>query len=158
MLLPDSSVQFSPLTDWVIRGTWGMIEQRSSVSLFCRRPVWAILAWAGMSTLWCCLSSVSSANHGVAHPPSCPERWLWRGRCGMWHAQTMQVSILWQLPEEVPVDPQGSWSYSAPCCWSWAPSRRYWEVSSCTWFWKVGSFCQSQQAGSMFHSHRGGWR
>ena len=30
-----SSVQFSPLTDWVIRGTWGAIQQRSSSSLFC---------------------------------------------------------------------------------------------------------------------------
>ena len=45
------SVQFSPLTDWVVRGTWGTIQQRSSASLFCRRPLWAVLTWAGMSTL-----------------------------------------------------------------------------------------------------------
>ena len=36
-------------------------------------------------------------------------------------------------------------------------SRRYEEVSSSTWFRKSGSIFQSQQAGSMFHSHRGGW-
>ena len=39
-------------------------EIRSS-SLFCRRPLWAALAWTGTSTLWCCPSSISSANHGV---------------------------------------------------------------------------------------------
>ena len=30
---------------------------------------------------------------------------------------------LWQLPEEVPVDPQGSWSCSAPSHWSSAPNK-----------------------------------
>ena len=34
-----SSVQFSPLTDWVVRGTRGTVQQRSSSSLFCRRPL-----------------------------------------------------------------------------------------------------------------------
>ena len=24
-------------------------------------------------------SSISSADHGVAHPPGCPEGWFWRG-------------------------------------------------------------------------------
>ena len=70
----------------------------------------------------------------------------------------MLVSVSWQLPEEVTVDPQGSWSYSAPCRRSCAPSRRCAEVSSGTWFQKPGSFFQSEQAWSMFHSHRGGWR
>ena len=32
------------------------------------------------------------------------------------------------------------------------------KFSSGTWFRKTGSFFQIQQAGSMFHSHRGGWR
>ena len=36
-----------------------------------------------------------------------------------------------------------------------APSRRCGEVSSVTWFRKPGSSFQSQQAGSMHHSHRG---
>ena len=31
-------------------GTWGTIQQRSSSSLFCRRPLWAVLAWAGIRT------------------------------------------------------------------------------------------------------------
>ena len=38
-----------------------------------------------------------------------------------------------QLSEEVPVDPHGS---SAPSRWTCAQSRRYGEVSSCTWFRK----------------------
>ena len=62
-----SSVQFSPFTDSVAGGTWGTIQQRSSSGLFCRRPVWAVLAWAGMSASWCCSSSIPSADHGVAH-------------------------------------------------------------------------------------------
>ena len=48
------------------------------------------------------------------------------------------------LPEEVPVDPQGSRSCSAASRWS----CRYREVSSGTWSRKPGSFSQSQQAGS----------
>ena len=135
-----------------------MIQQRSSSSVFCRRPQWAVLAWVGKSTLWQCPSSISSADHSIAHPPRCPEGSFWRGCCGMWHAQTMQVSVSCQLPEEVPEHPQGSLSRSTPNCWSCAPSRRCREVSSGTWFRRPGSFSQSQQTGSMFQSHRGGWR
>ena len=39
-----SSVHLCPLTDWVVGGTWGTIQQRFSSSLFCRRPLWAVLA------------------------------------------------------------------------------------------------------------------
>ena len=44
-------VQFSLLTDWVVDGTRGTIQQRFSSNLFCRRPLWAVLAMARMSTL-----------------------------------------------------------------------------------------------------------
>ena len=37
------SVHFSPLTDPVVGGTWRTIQQRPSSSLFCRRPLWAVL-------------------------------------------------------------------------------------------------------------------
>ena len=80
-----SSVQFSPLIEWVIRDWWGTIQQRSSSSLFCRRPLWAVLAKEGMFILWCCLSSISFADHGITHPPRCPEGWFWRGCHGVWH-------------------------------------------------------------------------
>ena len=46
-----SEVHFSPGTDWVVWVSWQTIQQRSSSSLFCRRPLWAVLAWAGMSIL-----------------------------------------------------------------------------------------------------------
>ena len=95
-------------------GAWGTIQQRSSSSLFCRGPFWAVLAWAGMSTLWCCPTSISSADQGVAHSPRSPEGWFWRGFRGVWHAWTMQVSVSWQLPENVPVDPQVRRSCPAP--------------------------------------------
>ena len=53
-------------------------------------------------------SNISSAVHSVAHPP------MWRSCRGMWHARIKQVSVSWQLPEEVPMDLRGSWSCSAP--------------------------------------------
>ena len=86
-----SSFQFSPLIDWVVEDTRETIQQRSS-SPFCRRPLWAVLAWAGMCTLWCSLLCILSADHGVAHPPRCPEGWFWKGCRGVWHARSMQVS------------------------------------------------------------------
>ena len=43
-------MQFSPLPDWVIRETSEMFQHRFSFSLFCGRPLWAVLAYAGMST------------------------------------------------------------------------------------------------------------
>ena len=52
-------VQFSSVP-WLIGSWWGqseMTQQRSSSSLCCRRPLWTVLAWAGMSTLWCYLQS-----------------------------------------------------------------------------------------------------
>ena len=63
---------------------------------------------------------------------------------------TMPVYCSWQLPEGVPVDPQGSWSCFTPSCWSCAPRRRYREVSSCTWFQKPGSFFRVSMQGSCF--------
>ena len=56
-------------------------------------------------------------------------------------------------PEEAPVDPQGSWSCSAPSCWSLAPSRRCSGASSGASSRKPGFFFSSSQshlAGSMF--------
>ena len=127
-----SSVQFSPLTDRVFGRTWGTIQQISSSSLLCRRALWAVLAW--IDSFWCCPSSRSSADHGVSHLPRCHEGWFWRGCCGMSHACIIQVSVWWRLPDEVPVDPQESWSCFAYSRWSCAPGRRYGEVSSDTWF------------------------
>ena len=43
-------------------GTWRTIQQRSSSNLFGRRPLWAVLAWAGMSTLWLALSFTTSVQ------------------------------------------------------------------------------------------------
>ena len=104
--------------------------------------LWAVLAWAGISTLSCCPSSISSDNHDIAHPLRSPEGWFWRGCHGVWHAHTMQVSISWQLPEEAAVDPKGSWSCSAPSHWSCAPSVKYGEVSSRLSVWCLNHYCQ----------------
>ena len=110
-----SEVQFSPLAYWVIRRTWWTIQQESSSSLFCRRPLWAVPAWARMSTH--CLSSTSSADQGSIHLPRLQDDFGDQGCCGTWHATWIKwVSISWHLPEEIPVGPQRSGSCSAPSC------------------------------------------
>ena len=53
----------------------------------------AVLAWTDLSTLSWWPSSISSADHSVAHPPRYPDGWFWRGCRDVWHARTMQVSI-----------------------------------------------------------------
>ena len=55
-----------------------------------------------------------------------------------------------RLPDEVPVDPQGSWSCSAHSRWSCAPSRRYGEVSIGTRFRKPGSFFRVSEQCPLF--------
>ena len=128
---------------------------------FCRRPLWVVLAQAGMPTLWCCPSSISTADNSSPTLQSALKNGFGEVvvACNM---QTMQLSVSWQLPE-VPVNPEGNWSCSVPSRWSRAPSRRCREVSSGICFQKPGSlFSESasmvQQAWSVFHSHRRGWR
>ena len=84
-------IQFSSVRslDWLgHRGTWGMIQQRPSSSLFCRRALWAVLAWAEMSTLY-----ISSAHHSITNPQRCPEGWFWRGCRGVWHASFCLLTV-----------------------------------------------------------------
>ena len=93
-----NKVQISPLNDGVMGGVGGGGHEGQ----FGRDPLPVSSAggsceqfwhWAEMSTLWCCPSNISSADHGIAHPARCPEGWFWRGCRSMWHAQTMQVSV-----------------------------------------------------------------
>ena len=124
----------------------------SSSRLLCRRPLWTFLAWAGMSTLWCYPFRIFSATQGALKVG------FGESVAAVWHFRTMRVSVYWRLPEDVPVVPQRSWSCSTPGHWSCAQSRRYRKVSSYAWFQKSKSFFDSQQAGPLFHSRRGGWR
>ena len=55
------------------------IKKRSSPRHFYRRTLWAVLAWTGSSTIWCCPSSISSTDRDIAQPPWCLEGWSWRG-------------------------------------------------------------------------------
>ena len=59
-----SSVQFSPFTEWVVGGTWGTIQQRSSSGLFWRRPLWTVLAWVGMCQRVCLLIAMLFDRYG----------------------------------------------------------------------------------------------
>ena len=97
------SVQFSSLTAWVVGESWRTIQLILSSNLFCKGPLRAVLAWTGMSTLWC-PSSIFSDDDGVANPPRCPGWWFSTGCCCVWHAGTMQVSVFWKLPEKVPAE------------------------------------------------------
>ena len=47
----------------------------------------------------------------------------------LWRARNMQVPVSWHLPEEVALDPQGSWSCSARSRWSFAPWSTKQEVT-----------------------------
>ena len=61
----------------------------------------ALVSSSGMgrdSHFWCCLSSISSANHCVVHRPRCLEGWFLRGCRAVWHTRTVQL-----------VYPLGSW-------------------------------------------------
>ena len=113
--LSGCSVQSSPLTEWVIWGTWGAIQRRSSSKGFQRE---AIMCGSGKDSHVhsFTLPSISSANHGISHPPGCYEGWFWRGCCGVWHTKTKWISVSWQLLKEAPVGPKGNQSCSTPSC------------------------------------------
>ena len=72
------TVQFSPLTDWVVGGTWGTIRQRSFYTFFFLQE--ALLNSSGTGR------DVHSLMLSIQHflcQPQCPERWFWRGCRGM---------------------------------------------------------------------------
>ena len=82
------------------------------------RAAFLHLAWEEMSALWCCPSSISFADHSVVHHPRCPEGWFWWGCCGVWHAQTMQVSVSWQnLLHELAMITYQNWGPPVPSIW-----------------------------------------
>ena len=118
------SVQFSPLIDWVTGGTQGTIQQRSSSNLFCRSPLWAVLTWAGMSTLWCCQSSISSTDHGITLPSKVPWMMFSRDCHGVWHVR-MTIKrrklawfwhgVVWTIAtEDVEIRVRAKWCESVP--------------------------------------------
>ena len=86
LFLIISSIQFSPVTDWVVGGIWGTIQQRSCSCLFYRKPLWAVLAWARDVH-----SSMVSIQHFLCRPRRRPsykvplrtglERLSWRVTC-----------------------------------------------------------------------------
>ena len=129
-------LQFSPLTD-LAAGSWRGHDEwfsRDSLPVFsaggpCQQSGMGRDVHSAMLSMQHFI-----AEHGITHPPRCPEGWFWRGCRGMSLAWTMQVMVSWQLPEKVPVDPQGSWSCSTPSHWSCTPSRRRGEVSLGTYW------------------------
>ena len=130
-----------------------MIQQRSSSSLFCRRPLWAVLAWARMSTLWGCPSSISSADHSVTHPPRWPEGWFGEAvvacempvpePCKFPSSDNCQKRFLWTHKEVILLLTRCHWLI--PCkiwglpwraCWFFFKMQPYgieWISASVTW-------------------------
>ena len=112
------------------------------------------VAWVGMSTRWRCPTCIFFCRQ--RRRPISKVAW----RMVLETVMTYDMIEPYKFPSPDSCR-TGSWSCSTPSRWSCAPSRRCGEVSLGTSLWKPESFflfVQSQQAGSMFHSHRGGWR
>ena len=139
----DTAVQFSSVQSLDRSGRWGNMRDNSAEILFQSFLQEALVSSSGKGKD--VHSLMLSNQHFLCRPrrflPSkmpwkvVLERLSWRVTC-----KNLQVSDSWQMPEKVSVDPQGSWPYSAPSRWSCGPSRRYGEVSSCTWFRKPGLY------------------
>ena len=101
-------VQFSSLTD---KGRFS----RDSPPVF---SAGAIVSSSGTGRDVHSLTSIQHffCDHGFAHPPECHVRWFWRLSLRVACPNHATFPVSWQLPEEVPVDPQGS-------CFCFAPSR-----------------------------------
>ena len=67
--------KFSLSTNWVIRGTWQTIQQRSSSSLPCRRSLSVNISWARMSTQ-CQESHTINQELFFVIQPTCVGRYL----------------------------------------------------------------------------------
>ena len=81
--------------------------------------LWAVLAWVGMSTLWCCPSSISSADHGVALKNGFGEAVV---ACDM--PEACEFPSLDSCQKKVPENPQECRSCSPSSRWSCTPRRR----------------------------------
>ena len=137
---PCPSVQFSPLTDWVVWGwMWGGSGggheewfSRDLLPVDCARGPCEQF-WYGQG---CPLFDVA---HPALHLPTTASPILQDAlkygfgeaavACGMPEPCTFPSPDSCQ---ELPEDPQGRWSCSTPSCWSCAPSRECREVSSGT--------------------------
>ena len=108
-----------------------------------------------MSTLWCCPSRISSDDHAIAQLPRCPEGWFWRGCRCVWYGCNMRLSVsgqkrfLWthkrvdlSPPPVVGLVLQVGVAEKFPQALGLQSLHPYLRVS---------------KAGSMSHSHRGGW-
>ena len=130
---PTVSVQFSSVQSTRPIGSSGGHEGR-----FSRDPLSIFSAGGHRGQFW---HRQGRPLFDVVHPafplltmasptlPGALKDVFWRDRLGPWRARTMRVSVSCQLPEEVPVGPQGSWSCSAPNRGSCAPNRRCGEVA-----------------------------
>ena len=156
----SGSVQLSPLTDWVIMGTWWTYQQRPFSTLFFLQG--AVVSSSGMgrdvhSLMLFIQHSFSSADHGITRSSGCPEKWFWRGWRGVWRGMCLNhVSFHLSM-----VARRGS-------C---GPTRRSvfvsthlkWEVQRCFLLhlaseaWILYSDSESTCGVHVSHSHRGGW-
>ena len=118
----------------------------------------SILAWAGMSTPWCCPSSIYLLT--MASP-------ILKGALRVGSGEAVMMCDMPESREFLSFNScqkRCLWTNKAtdlalhPVVGSCAASKRCREVSSSAWFWMPGSSVRSQPAGSMFHSQRGGWR
>ena len=105
-----TSVQFTPLNDWVAEGTWRTIQGKKTpnfLPVFSARGRHEQFRHGQGRPLFVVVQTASPLP--AAMLPAL-QGWFWRGCRGVWHVRTMRVSVSWQLPEAVP------WTQSFVLC------------------------------------------
>ena len=74
-------------------GRFRKTRSSSSSSLVRGSPLSAVPAWAGTFALWRCPFSISTADHGTAHPPGCFEESSFWKKKGLLCGSLSQVSL-----------------------------------------------------------------
>ena len=116
-----------------------------------------ILACAGMSTLWCCLSSISFAYHSIAHPSRCPEGWFGETDLACDMPKPCKFPSLDNCQKRFLQTHKKADIALHPVVGLVLEIRDAQKSPQALRFKSLDPFFQSQHAGSMFHSHNG-WR
>ena len=158
MLLLTHTLRFSSVQFLDQLGHWGNMRDDSTEILFQSFLQEALVSSSGMgrdahSSMLSTQPFLCQSQH---RPPSkVPRRTVLDrlSRC-VTHLNQASFCLLRVARIGSCVDPLGSWSCSAPSCWSCAPNMRYGDVFSTTRLQKPGSFFpQSASMVRVSHTH-----
>ena len=126
---------------------------RDLLPVFCGRPFWAVLVWAGACPLDVVRPAFPLSTTASHPPPQVPRRMIMERYFLYRPRHRIPSEVPWRIVfgEAVVACPNrlsfrlltethtvGGLVFQD--CWSCVPSRRYEEVPSGTWSWKLGSF------------------